>query len=203
MKTVQIKGEVRESLGKKSAAQARAIGNVPCVIYGGETPIHFSAPEASFKQLIFTPFAYISEIEVAGEKYNAILQDTQFNPVSDALAHADFLLAPAGKPVTVNIPVITEGLAPGVVDGGALQTILRKLTVKGSADAIPETVTVDVTSLQLGDSVQIKDLPAVEGFDVLNAPGAVVARVQVTRAARLGGDGETEEAAATPEAAEA
>ena len=77
-------------------------------------------------------------IEVAGEKYNAVLQDTQFNPVSDALAHADFLLAPAGKPVTVNIPVETEGLAPGVVAGGALQTILRKLTVNGAADAIPE-----------------------------------------------------------------
>ena len=93
MKTVQIKGEVRESLGKKSSAQARAIGNVPCVIYGGETPVHFSAPEASFKQLLFTPFAYISEIEVAGVKYNAILQDTQFNPVTDGLDHADFLLA--------------------------------------------------------------------------------------------------------------
>lgn len=201
MKTVQIKGEVRESLGKKSAAQARAKGNVPCVIYGGETPIHFSAPEASFKQLLFTPFAYISEIEVAGEKYNAVLQDTQFNPVSDALAHADFLLAPAGKPVTVNIPVETEGLAPGVVAGGALQTILRKLTVKGAADAIPETVTIDVSSLELGESVQVKDLPTAEGYTVLNALGAVVARVQVTRAARMGGD--EVEAEAAPEAAEA
>ncbi len=201
MKTVQIKGEVRESLGKKSSAQARAKGNVPCVIYGGETPIHFSAPEASFKQLLFTPFAYISEIEVAGVKYNSILQDTQFNPVTDGLDHADFLLSPADKPVTVSIPVKTEGLAPGVVTGGALQTILRKLKVKGSADAIPETITVDVSSLELGDAVQVKDLETAEGYDILNAPGAVVARVQVTRAARMGGDeAETE---ATPEAAEA
>ena len=90
------------------------------------------------------------------------------------------------------IPVETEGLAPGVVAGGALQTILRKLKVKGAADAIPETISVNVSSLELGESVQIKDMPAAEGFEVLNAPGAVVARVQVTRAARMSAAEETE-----------
>ena len=185
MKTVQIKGEVRENLGKKYAAQERAKGNVPCVLYGGETPIHFSTSEKAFNQLLFTPYAYIVEIEVAGSKYNAVLQDKQFDPVSDKLTHADFLLAPADKPVTVSIPVETEGLAPGVVAGGALQTILRKLKVKGSADAIPETIKVNVKTLELGKSVQVKDMPATEGFEILNAPGAVVARVQVTRAARM------------------
>lgn len=202
MKTVQIKGEVRESLGKKSAAELKANGHVPCVLYGGESQIHFSAPEAAFKNLLFTPFAYISEIEVAGEKYNAVLQDTQFHPVSDSLTHADFLLAPANKPVTVNIPVETEGLAPGVAAGGALQTILRKLTVKGPAEAIPETVVVNVSSLELGSSVQVKDLPAAEGYQVLNAPGAVVARVQVTRAARMSSSDEPTEAAAETATAE-
>lgn len=200
MKTVQIKGEARENLGKKFAAKARAKGNVPCVIYGGETPVHFSAPETAFKQLLFTPFAYISEIEVGGNKFNAVLQDTQFDPVSDKLIHADFLLAPADKPVTVSIPVETEGLAPGVVSGGALQTILRKLKVRGAVEAIPETVVVNVSSIELGQSVQVKDLAAAEGFEILNAPGAVVARVQVTRAARMSAS--EEEAEAAPAAAE-
>lgn len=200
MKTVQIKGEARENLGKKFAAKARAKGNVPCVIYGGETPVHFSAPETAFKQLLFTPFAYISEIEVGGNKFNAVLQDTQFDPVSDKLIHADFLLAPADKPLTVSIPVETEGLAPGVVSGGALQTILRKLKVRGAVEAIPETVVVNVSSIELGQSVQVKDLAAAEGFEILNAPGAVVARVQVTRAARMSAS--EEEAEAAPAAAE-
>ena len=198
MKTVQIKGEARENLGKKYASEERAKGNVPCVLYGGENPVHFSAPESSFKQLLFTPYAYISEIEVAGEKYNAVLQDTQFDPVSDALTHADFLLAPADKPVTVSIPVETEGLAPGVVAGGALQIILRKLKVKGAADAIPETITVNVSDLELGSSVQVKDLSIADGLEVLNAQGAVVVRVQVTRTARMAAnsDEETAEVAA-------
>ena len=185
MKTVQIKSEARENLGKKYAAEERAKGNVPCVLYGGEKPLHFSAPERSFKQLLFTPYAYITEITLGKDKFSAILQDTQFDPVSDALIHADFLLAPADKPVTVNIPVQSKGLAPGVVEGGALQIILRKLQVRGSADAIPEKITVNVDSLELGDSIQIKDIPAIEGFEILNSPGAVVARVQVTRTAKI------------------
>lgn len=200
MKTVQIKGEARENLGKKYASEERAKGNVPCVLYGGENPVHFSAPESSFKQLLFTPYAYISEIEVAGEKYNAVLQDTQFNPVSDALTHADFLLAPADKPVTVSIPVETEGLAPGVVAGGALQIILRKLKVKGAADAIPETITVNVSDLELGSSVQVKDLSIADGLEVLNAQGAVVVRVQVTRTARMAANSDEETAEVAAEA---
>lgn len=200
MKTVQIKGEARENLGKKYASEERAKGNVPCVLYGGENPIHFSAPESSFKQLLFTPYAYISEIEVAGEKYNAVLQDTQFDPVSDALTHADFLLAPADKPVTVSIPVETEGLAPGVVAGGALQIILRKLKVKGAADAIPETITVNVSDLELGSSVQVKDLSIADGLEVLNAQGAVVVRVQVTRTARMAANSDEETAEVAAEA---
>jgi large subunit ribosomal protein L25 len=192
MKTVQIKSEVRESLGKKYAAEERAKGNVPCVLYGGEKPLHFSAPERSFKQLLFTPYAYITEITLGKDKFNAILQDTQFDPVSDALTHADFLLTTADKPVTVMIPIQSEGLAPGVVEGGALQIILRKLQVRGSADAIPEKITVNVDSLNLGDSIQIKDVPALEGFEILNSPDAVVARVQVTRAAKMTSSSEDE-----------
>lgn len=185
MKTVQIKSEVRENLGKKYSAEERAKGNVPCVLYGGEKTVHFSAPESSFKQLLFTPYAYITEISLGKDKFNAVLQDTQFDPVSDALTHADFLLAPANKPVSVMIPVKSEGLAPGVVGGGALQIILRKLKVRGSAESIPESITINVESLELGDSIQVKDLPKTEGFEILNLPGAVVARVQVTRAARM------------------
>jgi|TARA_B110000259_G_scaffold185313_1_gene234062 large subunit ribosomal protein L25 len=192
MKTVQIKGEARENLGKKYAAQARANGNVPCVLYGGETPVHFSAPDASFKQLIYTPDAYVAEIEVAGNKVNAILKDSQFDPVSDKLTHADFLLAPANKPVIVEIPVKTVGVAPGVLGGGSLQTILRKIKVRGSIESIPETIDVDVNGIELGEAVQVKDLPVVEGFEILNAPGAVVARVQITRNARMAANEEEE-----------
>ena len=203
MKTVQIKGEARLNVGKKDAAALRASGNVPSVLYGGETPVHFSADKKSFNQIIYTPDAYLVDLEIAGKNYTAILKDTQFDVVSDEIIHADFLLAPAGKPVTLEIPVVTSGVAKGVEAGGKLQIILRKIKVKGPADKLPDSISVDMTEVELGGSVQVKTIPSIEGVEILNLPGAVVARVQVTRSSRMGDDeaegvteGATEEAAA-------
>lgn len=195
METVQIKGEVRESLGKQNSAAIRAAGKVPCVLYGGGEQVHFSASSKDFKKLVYTPYAYLSVLEIDGKTYNAILQDTQFDPVSDELRHADFLLVQEGKPVTVKIPVTTSGVSKGVVKGGSLQIILRKLKVRGNVDAIPKTVNVDMTDVDLGESVQVKNLPEAEGYDVLNAPNAVVTRVQVTRTARMSASEASEETA--------
>jgi len=200
MKTVQIKGEVRNSVGKKDTAAVRASGNVPCVLYGGEAPVHFSADQKAFKQLIFTPDAYLVELNIGGTKYTSILKDTQFNVVSEELAHADFLLAPAGKPVVVEIPVITTGKCIGVANGGKLQTILRKIKLKGEANKLPDTIEVDMTDIDLGGSVQVRTITAIEGVEVLNLPGAVVARVQVTRTSRLSAGEEAVTEAAAPAA---
>lgn len=203
MKTVQIKGEARLNVGKKDAAALRASGNVPSVLYGGEAPVHFSADKKSFNQIIYTPDAYLVDLEIAGKNYTAILKDTQFDVVSDEIIHADFLLAPAGKPVTLEIPVVTSGVAKGVEAGGKLQIILRKIKVKGPADKLPDSISVDMSEVELGGSVQVKSIPSIEGVEILNLPGAVVARVQVTRSSRMGDDeaegvteGATEEAAA-------
>lgn len=203
MKTVQIKGEARLNVGKKDAAALRASGNVPSVLYGGEAPVHFSADKKAFKQIIYTPDAYLVDLEIAGKNYTAILKDTQFDVVSDEIIHADFLLAPAGKPVTLEIPVVTSGVAKGVEAGGKLQIILRKIKVKGPADKLPDSISVDMSEVELGGSVQVKSIPSIEGVEILNLPGAVVARVQVTRSSRMGDDeaegvteGATAEAAA-------
>ena len=202
MKTVQIKGEARLNVGKKDAAALRASGNVPSVLYGGEAPVHFSADKKSFNQIIYTPDAYLVDLEIAGKNYTAILKDTQFDVVSDEIIHADFLLAPVGKPVTLEIPVVTSGVAKGVEAGGKLQIILRKIKVKGPADKLPDSISVDMSEVELGGSVQVKSIPSIEGVEILNLPGAVVARVQVTRSSRMGDDeaegvteGATEEAA--------
>ena len=204
MKTVQIKGETRLNVGKKDAALLRANGNVPSVLYGGETPIHFSAEKKSFNQIIYTPDAYLVDLEIAGKTYTSILKDAQFDVVSDEIIHADFLLAPANKPVTIELPVVTTGNAKGVEDGGKLQIILRKIKVKGSADKLPDSISVDMTSVELGGSVQVKAIPAIEGVEILNLPGAVVARVQVTRSSRMAEDeSEGADEVATEEAATA
>jgi len=197
MKTVQIKGEARENVGKKDAAQVRKNGGVPCVLYGGEAPVHFSAPVAAFNTLLFTPDAYLVNIDVAGKAYVAILKDSQFNPVTDVLSHADFLLAPEGKLVEIEIPVVTEGVPPGVLNGGKLQVILRKLKVRGAAADLPESISIDVSGVDLGGSVQVKAIKEIKGVEILSAAKAVVARVQVTRTARLAASDEAAPEAAT------
>lgn len=193
MKTVEFKGAVREKLGKSASAELRKQELVPCVLYGGEEPIHFSTHTLSFKELIYTPDTYLVKIDLDGKNVEAILQDAQFDPVSDDIIHADFIQVIEGKPVVVNIPVKTVGRAKGVLAGGALSLVLRKLKVRGLVNQLPEYIEIDMTPIKLGGSYKVKDVKLAEGVEILNAPSAVIAGVKVTRTARLGGGEEDEE----------
>ena len=91
MKSITIKGSQRESVGKKATKALRNAGMVPCVIYGGDKPVHFSATELAFKSLIYTPNAHTVTVDLAdGTKIDAVLQDIQFHPVTDKILHIDF-----------------------------------------------------------------------------------------------------------------
>src|SRR5699024_9262771 len=91
MKSITINGSKRESVGKKATKALRNAGEVPCVLYGGETPLHFSAPEIAFKDLVYTADVHTVVLEMGdGAKVNAVLQDIQFHPVTDAILHMDF-----------------------------------------------------------------------------------------------------------------
>ncbi len=130
MKSITIKGSQRESVGKKATKALRNAGQVPCVLYGGDKAVHFSAAEKSFKSLVFTPDVFTAMIELDGTKYSAILQDIQFHPVTDKIIHVDFYQLSDDKAVTMNIPVKLTGTSPGVLNGGALRFTNRKLKVK-------------------------------------------------------------------------
>src|SRR5690606_19501175 len=121
MKSITIKGSERESVGKKATKALRNAGKVPCVLYGGEKPLHFSADELSFKELVYTPNAHTVVIDLAGDgKFDAVMQDIQFHPVTDKILHVDFYQLFKDKEVTMNIPVRLEGNSPGVRNGGRL-----------------------------------------------------------------------------------
>jgi len=91
MKTIEIKGTLRNELGKKNSRLIRKEGNVPCVIYGKEQNIHFQAHENSFKNLVYTHEAHLVRINLEGKEIKAVLQDIQFHSVSDKILHADFV----------------------------------------------------------------------------------------------------------------
>jgi large subunit ribosomal protein L25 len=181
MKSVQLSGSLRANVGKVNAKAVREKGNVPCVIYGGKEQIHFEADIRAFKPVIFTPNAHIVEIDLGGKVYKTVLQEAQYHKINDKLIHADFLEIQDGKPVTANIPVVITGQSEGVKKGGKLVLKLRKLKARGIAATLPDAISIDITKLDIGDSVAVGDI-VVEGATLLNAKNVSVVSVTTTRA---------------------
>jgi large subunit ribosomal protein L25 len=158
MKKVSMSGSLRENVGKKDAKKQRAEGKVVCVLYGGEEQIHFTVDNNAFNKIIFSPDVFVVDLEIDGKNYSAILQDVQYHPVSDRTLHADFLQLLDGKAVVISLPVKLEGVAPGVIKGGVLNKKLRNIPVKGMVNDMPDRITVDISKLNIGDTIQIKDV---------------------------------------------
>ncbi len=201
MKTVSLSGSLRENVGKEDARKNRRKGNVPCVIYGGKEQIHFQMDERQFKDIIFTAEVFIIDIDIDGKPYKTILQDIQYHPVTDRILHADFLEVVPGKPVKIGIPVKLKGTAPGIIKGGKLFKKLRKLFVKGLIEDLPEFFEIDISSLDIGDSVVIRDL-SYDKLELLNAHSEVVVSVRTTRVASTEEEEEEEEGEGEGEGAE-
>ena len=199
MKSVEIQGNLRTEVGSKFAKAERKTGNVPCVVYGGEAPIHFSAPALAFKGLVYTAEAKTAKITVGDTTVEAVIQDMQFHPVTDQLMHIDFIQLVEGKAVTMNIPVVFNGQARGVLNGGKLKTILRQLSVRAIPGQFPESIDLDITDLRIGKSIRVSDVPA-EGFEILNADTAVIVTVKKARGAVDEEDDAEEEGAEGAEA---
>ena len=182
MKTLSISGTARENTGTKDAIKMRKVGEVHCVLYGGSEQLKFSVNEKQFSKLLYTPDAYLVSLDVNGKQAKAIVQDAQFDKVTDKILHVDFMEAVPGKLLTVKIPVVTHGSPLGVKKGGKLQTKLRRLTVKGLVDDLPDHITIEVAHLELGESILIKELKN-EKLKFLDPQNAAVVTVRTTREA--------------------
>jgi len=202
MKSISIKGSKRESVGKVATKALRNAGMVPCVIYGGETPIHFSAEEKAFKNLVYTPNVYTASLNVDGQTINAVLQDIQFHPVKDSILHVDFYQLFDDKEITMNIPVKLTGTSPGVLNGGSLRFTNRKLKVKALPANLPDFVSADISKLKIGHKLVIKSLIN-EDYTFMHPDNTVVVQVRTSRNATAVEDDEDEEVEATEEGATA
>jgi large subunit ribosomal protein L25 len=180
MKSIEIKAHLREHYGKKSSNSLRAEGNVPCVMYGGKENIHFYAHKNSFRKLVYTPEVYLVNLEIDDKGYKAVMKDIQFHPVSDSLQHIDFMQVFEDKPVTVSIPIKITGESVGVKAGGKLRIKRRSLRVKGLAADIPDHFTIDISKLQIGQSIKIGDL-SFDKLEIIDTKRAMVVAVAVSR----------------------
>lgn len=188
MKTFQLEGKGRE-VAATSADQKRALKamrksrEIPAVLYGGEKVVHFAVTDESVRKLVYTPEIFVVELNIDGAKTMAIVKEIQFQPVTDAILHMDFLEVSEKKPVVMEVPVVLEGHAEGVKAGGKLTLRMRKLKVKAVYTQIPEKLVINVDNLGLGKTMQVGAL-SFDGLELMNAKNAVVCAVQLTRAAR-------------------
>jgi len=181
MKSLTINGSKRESVGKKATKAVRNAGKVPCVLYGGGKPMHFVAEEAAFKTLVYTADVHTVVLELeGGDKFDAVLQDIQFHPVSDKILHVDFYQIFGDKEITMQIPIHTKGVARGVKNGGVLRYNLRRLRVKGLPANLPEFIIADVTNLKIGNKLYVT---AVEdkAFVIQHPDNTVICQVKTSR----------------------
>ncbi|GAA4273726.1 50S ribosomal protein L25/general stress protein Ctc [Aquimarina gracilis] len=198
MKSLTINASQRESVGKKATKALRNAGQVPCVIYGGDTIVHFAAPEIAFKNLVYTPDVHTVVIALDnGTKINAILQDIQFHPVTDKILHIDFVEIFDDKPITVELPFRTVGNSRGVRNGGVLRFNLRRIKVKGFAKDLPDVIEGDITQLKIGNKLYVTDV-ASDKFTILHPDNTVICMVKTSRTA-VADDEDEDEAAAEGE----
>ena len=183
MKSITINGSKRESVGKVATKALRNAGRVPCVLYGGGEPLHFSAPELDFSKLVYTPNAHTVEITLEdGSKIAAIMQDIQFHPLTDRILHVDFYQLFDDKEVSMNIPVKIEGAAPGVLNsGGVLSRNKRKLRVKALPANLPDFIIADISKLELGNKLYTSELQS-DKYTFLHPDNTVVCQVRTSRA---------------------
>ena len=183
MKEVSLSGSPRENVGKKDAKAIRNAGNVPCVVYGGDEQVHFSVKHTDLEKLIYTPNVYIVNLDIDGKAVKSIIQEVQHHPVTDRIQHADFIQLFDDKKVKVNVPVILTGRAIGVLNGGKLQQIFRKLKVYAVPGELPDSIEVDITDVRIGGSIRVGEIMENTGLEILNAESAVVCSVKMARGA--------------------
>ncbi|OPZ98445.1 MAG: 50S ribosomal protein L25 [Bacteroidetes bacterium ADurb.Bin408] len=197
MKKVSISGSPRVNVGKKDAKANRNKGLIPAVLYGGKEQFTLTVEEKAIVKLLSSPEVYTLGLNFNNKEYNCIIKETQFHPVTDKVIHVDFLEIFENKPVILEIPVKLTGTSPGVLMGGKLQLKQRKLKVKGIYTKLPDYITLDISSLEIGDSIKIGNIKH-EHLELLDNPSSVVVAVKLTRAGVSAA--QEEEAAAAPAA---
>jgi len=202
MKSITINGSKRESVGKKATKALRNAGQVPCVLYGGDQPVHFSAAELAFSKLVYTPNAHTVVIALGDTSYNAVLQDIQFHPVTENILHIDFYQLFDDKEIAMDIPVVLTGNSVGVRAGGVLRRNRRKLRIKALPTNLPDNIVVDISKLKIGNKVYVSELEN-DGFKFLHTDNTVVCQIKKSRVSVDIEDDEDEEGAEGAEGAAA
>jgi large subunit ribosomal protein L25 len=182
METIAIKADIRDQARSKGANATRAEGKIPCVVYGGNEVQTVAIEFNDVRHAIYTPEFKICELDIDGKKERCIVKDIQFHPVSDDIVHIDFLRLIPGHEVKVEVPIHFEGTAVGIRQGGNLVKKLRRVQIKATPENLVDHIIIDLTNLNLGDSLNVGDLDVDEAIEIMTPLTTPVASVVVPRA---------------------
>jgi large subunit ribosomal protein L25 len=182
MKKAQLSGSVRSNVGKKDAALTRNSGLVPCVVYGSGEQTHFSVKTIDIERIVYSPDVYQVELDIEGKKVNGVIRELQQHPITGKIQHVDFLQLEVNRPVRVELPVRIVGSAKGVMSGGKLMQAYRRLRVIGLPADLPESITLNVSSLKIGKSIRVGNIN-IPGVTILDPHASVVVSVRMARGA--------------------
>lgn len=182
MDVIKIEAQEREANGKKGTRAVRAEGLIPAVIYGGDTTKNIAVTKRAVKPVVYTPDFNLAEIEVGGSAEKCIVKDIQFHPVTDEIVHIDFLRVIPNTPIKVEVPITFTGVSPGVKAGGKLIQSMRRVKIKTTPENMVDNLSVDIGTLELGDSVRVRDIASNSNIEIMIDGSVPIAIVEVPRA---------------------
>jgi large subunit ribosomal protein L25 len=183
MDTLTLNVQPRET-GKKAVKATRNAGLVPGVLYGAhQEPVHFAAEVLDLRPLIHTSATHRVELAIDGtsKPYDCIVKTVDFHPVTDVPIHMDFLALTQGEKLTMTVPIHLDGAAVGVKNGGVLGQPLHELEIRCLPKDIPGSISVDISAMEIGDSIHVSDLGIGGDIEVLTEGSRTLVTVSAPR----------------------
>lgn len=182
MKHFELNGKIRE-VGNKAVIKAiRRHGLVPCNLYGqGIENVLFTVSERDLMGITNTPASYIIDIKLDnGQTYMAVVHELQFHPVKDNCLHVDFLAVSEDKPIAIKVPIVVSGHPVGVQKGGKFVLVSRAIRISALMKDLPDTLNVDVTSLDIEKRIVAGDIK-LDNVTVVSPKDTIICTVKATR----------------------
>jgi len=201
----------RDQHGSSISKRLRSEGKIPAVFYGKDTLKHFTVEDSQFRTLMRTSGGSLSLIELddgSGDKELALLKDMQVDSVKDSIIHLDFVQVTRGQSLDAKVPLELVGESPGVKNmGGILEFHQSEILVRCRPSQLPKGLVLDISDLELGGSLQLKDIPELEGVEFVGDPESNIVTCVGSASGRAGAedleeDEETEESSESSESSE-
>lgn len=186
MEIVAIQGHPKAGSGKVETGKIRRAGQIPAIMYrsGGGEAVQFTINAPDVRHLVYTSKFKMAEITLDGKTHKAILKDIQFHPVTEAVLHLDFLTLVPGVKFKATVPVRFVGQAKGVKEGGKFMPRMRSVSILTTPEKAVDEVTADITTMELGSTLRVRDIATQEGVEIINQPAVPIASIEIPRALR-------------------